>query len=237
LNPRPTTYKEVALNQAKLQRHSLVRDEGFEPPKGHLEGGSAKPGYSNPAYFSNVFLAGHRGIEPLSLDRRSSVLADAPMPRICIPPTGLEPATLGSTARCAPDCATVGILFPVVLPDGIEPSSLDSESNVVGHYTKGVLFGPPGTIRTCVYWFKARCPWPLDDGGINFNGHRWDSNPQPTVCKTAALPIELRAHYFHGWTAEGFEPSTLWLLTNCSSRLSYAPIECGKDCGRNRTTS
>jgi hypothetical protein len=61
----PTYYLQGSRsNQAKLQRHGLVRDEGFEPPKGHLEGGSAKPGYSNPAQFSNEFFWRGIGVLP-----------------------------------------------------------------------------------------------------------------------------------------------------------------------------
>ena len=155
------------------------------------------------------FWRGMGELNPTPMDRRSSMLAITPMPRLCIPPTGVEPAVPGSTARC----------------DTITPR-WDS------YYC--VSYGTPSRIRTYVFWFKARCPWPLDDGGI-FGGHRWDSNPQSSACNAAALPIELRAHWYLIWTAEGFEPPTLRMLTECSSMLSYAPILCLKDCRGKRT--
>ena len=56
----------------------------------------------------------------------------------------------------------------------------------------------PTGNRTPVFWLRTRCPRPLDDGGLyqteSFNEHaRQDSNLQPPVLETGALPIELRA--------------------------------------------
>lgn len=48
--PPVTHLQGRCLDRARLQRHICMRDEGFEPPNGHLEGGSAIPGYSNPAF-------------------------------------------------------------------------------------------------------------------------------------------------------------------------------------------
>lgn len=122
-------------------------------------------------------------------------------------------------------------------------------------------YGTPSRIRTYVFWFRARCPWPLDDGGMfdtpggirtlrllvqsqlslaaGRQGYFWwtreDLNPHSSPCKGDAFPFLLRARWYLIWTAEGFEPSTLWLLAKCSSRLSYAPILCLKDCRGNRT--
>ena len=84
------------------------------------------------------FLAGHRGIEPLSLDRRSSVLADAPMPRICIPPTGFEPAVLGSTARC--DTITPRWDCSLVPPARLERASSGSRPAVLAAGLRGYGF-------------------------------------------------------------------------------------------------
>ena len=56
----------------------------------------------------------------------------------------------------------------------------------------------PTGNRTPVFWLRTRCPRPLDDGGLNpthiVPQHaRQDSNLQPPVLETGALPIELRA--------------------------------------------
>ena len=74
----------------------------------------------------------------------------------------------------------------------------------------------PTGNRTPVFWLRTRCPRPLDDGGLNSRfgasakgrtpAHvvnsalpcavphaRQDSNLQPPVLETGALPIELRA--------------------------------------------
>ena len=61
---------------------------------------------------------------------------------------------------------------------------------------------------------------------------RRESNPQPPVLETGALPIELRT--FKGWHCRppsaicplkgwmtGFEPATLGTTIRCSNRLSY----------------
>src|SRR5690606_8924377 len=61
----------------------------------------------------------------------------------------------------------------------------------------GSLPNTPTGNRTPVFWLRTRCPRPLDDGGIhqpNLSKHaRQDSNLQPPVLETGALPIELRA--------------------------------------------
>ncbi len=58
----------------------------------------------------------------------------------------------------------------------------------------------PTGNRTPVFWLRTRCPGPLDDGGLyglaiyaRRRAHvRRDSNPQPPVLETGALPVELR---------------------------------------------
>src|SRR3954447_8890718 len=73
----------------------------------------------------------------------------------------------------------------------------------IGALNRYAGFGGQGGIRTT----EARAP-DLQSGPIVHSGtcpcrmhpnvvgrsRRWDSNPQPAVYKTAALPIELRRH-------------------------------------------
>ncbi len=64
-------------------------------------------------------------------------------------------------------------------------------------------------------------------GETNWQARR-DSNPQPAVLETAALPLELLACDALNWILaqtglvghEGFEPSTLRLKGGCSNQLS-----------------
>ena len=83
-------------------------------------------------------MAGHRGIEPLSQDRRSQMLADAPMPRNLILLGGFEPPLQGSTVPC---------------------STYLSYSKISNENT-------PDRIRTDVTESKARSAWPLHYGSI-----------------------------------------------------------------------
>ena len=60
----------------------------------------------------------------------------------------------------------------------------------------------PTGNRTPVFWLRTRYPRPLDDGGAGFvlsadlvaEHVRRDSNPQPPVLETGALPLELRTY-------------------------------------------
>jgi hypothetical protein len=75
------------------------------------------------------------------------------------------------------------------------------------------LFLAPGVIQTSInqnlFTFYFLCSW-LE---------RKVSNPQPTVPKTVALPIELLSNVMARLT--GLEPATLGVTGRYSNQLSY----------------
>lgn len=100
----------------------------------------------------------------------------------------------------------------------------------------------PGTIRQPIDYEsnalpielqarKSVCPITLPrDFSLSvenlLEGQIWhatsDSNTEPAILETAALPVELMTYYLVG--AVGFEPTTYWLKANCSAIELYTLI-------------
>ena len=112
-------------------------------------------------------MAGHRGIEPLSWDRRSRMLADAPMPRKLILLGGFEPPLQGSTVPCS---------------TWLSYSKISDEKNT------------PDRTRTDVTESKARSACPLHYGSALME--LVGLEPTPSVCNTEYLPFDITAPFF-----------------------------------------
>ena len=105
-------------------------------------------------------------------------------------------------------------------------------------------------IRTRVWALRGPRPSPLDDSAAITQQARRESNPQPPVLETGALPIELRTFsrtatscelrnttncgqlgsvrhsefVLQGWLT-GIEPATPGATDRCSNQLSYSHHE------------
>ncbi len=98
-------------------------------------------------------------------------------------------------------------------------------------------------IRTRVWALRGPRPSPLDDSAATTQQARQESNLQPPVLETGALPIELRTYTgcslcetlrtadnwpklnsdlpLEGWLT-GIEPATPGATDRCSNQLSYS---------------
>ena len=110
------------------------------------------------------------------------------------------------------------------------------------HTTYASSINSANGIRTRVWALRGPRPSPLDDSAATSQQARQESNLQPPVLETGALPIELRTYtgcllritprgrnaglrsLSEGWLT-GIEPATPGATDRCSNQLSYSHHE------------